>query len=48
MHTTDSDNVYVSTQGFEDVAPPRAPRPHAAPVNRGPQRIPARRPGGFF
>lgn len=48
VHTTDSDNVYVSTQGFEEVAPPRAPRPRAAPVNRGPQRIPARRPGGFF
>ena len=48
VHTTDADNVYVSTQGFEDAAAPRAPRPRAAPVNRGPQRIPARRPGGFF
>lgn len=48
VHTTDADNVYVSTQGFEEAAPPRAPRPRAAPVNRGPQRIPARRPGGFF
>lgn len=48
VHTTDADNVYVSTQGFEEAAPPRAPRPRAAPVIRGPQRIPARRPGGFF
>jgi len=48
VHTIDADNVYVSTQGFEEAAPPRAPRPRAAPVNRGPQRIPARRPGGFF
>lgn len=48
VHTTDSDNVYVSSQNFEDAPPPRVPRPRAAPVNRGPQRIPARRPGGFF
>ena len=48
VHTTDDDNVYVSTQSFEEAAAPRAPRPRAAPINRGPQRIPARRPGGFF
>jgi hypothetical protein len=48
VHTTDADDVYVSTQSFEMAAPPRAPRPRAAPVRVGPQRIPARRPGGFF
>jgi hypothetical protein len=48
VHTTDTDNVYVNTQSFEVAPPPRAPRSHSAPVNRGPQRIPARRPGGFF
>ncbi len=45
--TTDSDNVYVSAQNFEEFAAPRAPRPRVVPVNR-PIRIPARRPGGFF
>ena len=49
VHTTDTDDVYVSTQGFEDAPAPRAPRPRAAPVNHGPTRIvPTRRPGGFF
>jgi hypothetical protein len=48
VHTNDTDNVYVSTQGFEEAAAPRAPRPRQAPVHVGPQRIPSRRPGGFF
>lgn len=48
VHTGEGDNVYVTAQNFEEVAPPRPPRVHVAP-RVGPTRIvPVRRPGGFF